>query len=290
MSIAVVGSTGAVGSAAVKALAALTPPPQILAIARSAEKASAAFADLPTVTVAEGSATDSRSLRKALSGVSVAFLNAPPTEDRAELIIAAAAAAKAAGVARLVVMSVATTGYVRTCFGKQFLKAEAGVSSLGLPVTYIRCPLFLDNILGQAGSVASDGALYGPVKPDAPWRGVTTADVGIAVAAAATGDGHEGKTYKVMSPPTTWNDIAVAVGSAAGKDVSYVQVPYEAATEAMLGMGFPAWQADGVNELNHLIDSGDPVFGGDDDDFSVLTGHPPRTMETFVKENSGVFA
>lgn len=290
MSIAVVGSTGAVGTAAVKALAALTPPPQILAIARSAEKASALFADLPTVTVAEGSASDSRNLRKTLTGTSVAFLNAPPTEDRAKLLISAAAAAKAAGVTRLVVLSVATTGYVRTCFGKQFLQAESGISYLGLPVTYIRCPLFLDNILGQAGSVASDGALYGPVKPDVPWRGVATADVGLAIAAAATGDGHDGKTYKIMAPATTWNDIAAAVGAAAGKDVSYVQVPYDAATEAMLGMGFPAWQAKGVNELNHLIDSEDPVFGGDDDDFSVLTGGPPRTMEAFVKENAGVFA
>lgn len=290
MSIAVVGSTGAVGAAAVKALAALSPAPQILAIARSTEKAAAAFGELPTVTVVEGSAADSRGLRKALTGVAVAFLNAPPTEDRAELIIAAAAAAKAAGVGRLVVLSVATTGYVRTCFGKQFLKAEAGVSSLGVPVTYIRCPLFLDNILGQAASVASDGALYGPVKPDAPWRGVATADVGAAVAAAATDDGHANKTYKIMSPAATWNDVAAAVGAAAGKDVTYVQVPYEAATESMLGMGFPAWQADGVNELNHLIDSGDPVFGGDDDDFSELTGGPPRTMQSFVKENAAVFA
>lgn len=290
MSIAVVGSTGAVGSAAIKALAALTPPPDILAIARSVEAAAELFADLPTVTAVAGSAADARGLRKALAGAEVAFLNAPPTEDRAELIIAAAAAAKAAGVERLVVLSVATAGYVRTCFGKQFLKAEAGVSSLGLPVTFLRCPLFLDNVLGQVGSVGAEGALYGPVKPNALWRGVATADVGVAVAVAATREGHEAKTYTLLAPPTTWDAIAAAVGAAAGKEVKYAQVPYEAALESMLSSGFPPWQADGVNELNHLIDSGDPVFGGEGDDFAALTGGGARTAEEFVQENAELFA
>jgi len=290
MSIAVVGCTGSTGAATVKALAALSPAPEIVAVARSAAKATELFSDLPTVTCVEGAATDPRGLRKALTGVEVAFLNAPPTEDRAELIIASAAAAKAAGVQRLVVLSVATCGYVRTCFGKQFLKAEAGVTSLGLPVTYVRCPLFLDNILGQAGTVQSDGAMYGPTKPDVPWRGVASDDVGKAVAAALTGAGHEGKTYKIMSPPATWMDIAAAVSDVAGKEVKYVQVPYDAAMDAMLGMGFPSWQADGVNELNHLIDSGDPVFGGDNDDFATLTGASATSVADFVKAHAGVFA
>ena len=72
------------------------------------------------------------------------------------------------------------------------------------------------------------------------------------------------------------------------KEVKYVDVPLEAAREAMLGMGMSGWLADANNEYFKALSEG---FG----DFTTngveeITGHPARSYDTFARDFSEAFA
>ena len=55
-----------------------------------------------------------------------------------------------------------------------------------------------------------------------------------------TEDGHQGKTYSLTGPASiSFHDVAAALSKALGKEVNYVNVPLEAARQAMISMGLP---------------------------------------------------
>ena len=66
-------------------------------------------------------------------------------QNRAELVCAGVAAAKAAGVPYLLVLSVSTADDVSTVFGRQFHTVEDAVKASGIPSTLFRLPIFTDN-------------------------------------------------------------------------------------------------------------------------------------------------
>ena len=66
-------------------------------------------------------------------------------QNRAALTLNGVAAAKAAAVPYLLVLSVSTADDTSTVFGRQFNEVEAGVKESGLPYTLFRLPLFTDN-------------------------------------------------------------------------------------------------------------------------------------------------
>ena len=58
------------------------------------------------------------------------------------------------------------------------------------------------------------------------------------------------KTYVLTGPASiSLHDVADGLTKALGKQVTYVDVPPEAAREAIVGMGMPEWDADGYLEL-----------------------------------------
>jgi hypothetical protein len=64
-----------------------------------------------------------------------------------------------------------------------------------------------------------------------------------------TEHGHEGKTYNITgSEALTHTEIASQLSEALGRHVTFVNIPESAMREALLGFGFPEWQADGLIE------------------------------------------
>ena len=77
------------------------------------------------------------------------------------------------------------------------------------------------------------------------------------------------------------------ISAAIGKEVRYVDVPESAATEAMTGMGVPPVLIDWPMGLNHVIKKGWAAVVSPDG--QLLTGHEPRRIEDFVRENLGAW-
>ena len=92
-------------------------------------------------------------------------------------------------------------------------------------------------------TIASQGKFYAASK-DSRVSPVDVRDI-----AALTGTGHEGKKYVITGPEAlTYFDVADKLSAAICKKVSYVDVPLEAAKQAILDTEAPAWFAEGQAE------------------------------------------
>ena len=226
-----------------------------------------------------------------LKGVDALFIVTPGTLERATLTIKTAEAAKAAGVKFLAVVSAATAELTDTVFGKQLSEIEGNVSKLGVPYTFIRLPLFVENYWAFKDGIVGQSTIYSPVDPTKPFTPVVVEDAGKAAAAIlANPQTHAGKTYTIVSDRHTHNDVTAAFSDVLGKEIKYVRVPYEAAKKAFMDKGFPEWQVDGILELYRLIDSGSPLTNQANlGDFTAITGEQPTTIKSWVGKYGSAF-
>lgn len=174
-------------------------------------------------------------------------------------------------------------------FTDQFQPIEAHIKASGIPYTILRLPLFIDNNWASQGSIKEQGKIYGPVKPDALLTPIAVSDIAAVGAAVLANPGaHVNKTYKLATKPFSHNQLAAAFAAATGKAVEYVQVPYDAAKSAFLGLGYPEWQVDGILELYHHIDAGASYYAASDDVANV-TGTAPVTVEQWTAQVGTAF-
>jgi uncharacterized protein YbjT (DUF2867 family) len=110
----------------------------------------------------------------------------------------------------------------------------------------------------------------------------------VAVAALAE-PGHEGKAYELTGPEAlTHAEMADRLSAALGRTVSFVDIPPAAMRQMLIGVGLPAWQADGLVEEYGLY--------RDDEASAVATGvrdalgRSPLSFETFARDYAAQFS
>ena len=288
----VIGASGNIGAATVAALSSkYADKVEIRAGVRNPESADKLKGLNGVTLVAAEMGGDRDKLVSTLKGVDALFIVTPGTKARAELSIATAEAARDAGVKFLLVVSVLTADLTDTIFGAQFAKLESTISGLGVTYAFLRLPLFTDNYWGFKDTIKSQSTFYGPIDPSKPFTPVLVADAGNAAAAILSNPtGHANRTYNLVSDRHTLSEVAAIFSEALGRQVQYVQVPFEAAKQALLQMGFPEWQADGVLELDKLINGGSPVTNqGDLGQYTAITGEKPTDIRTWIGAVKGAF-
>lgn len=288
----VIGASGNVGAATVAALSSkYADKVEIRAGVRNPESADKLKGLSGVTLVAAEMGGDRDKLVSTLKGVDALFIVTPGTKARAELSIATAEAARDAGVKFLLVVSVLTADLTDTIFGAQFTKLESTISGLGVTYAFLRLPLFTDNYWGFKDTIKSQSAFYNAIDPSKPFTPVLVADAGNAAAAILTNPtGHANRTYNLVSDRHTLSEVAAIFSEALGRQVQYVQVPFEAAKQALLQIGFPEWQADGVLELDKLINGGSPVTNqGDLGQYTAITGEKPTDIRTWIGAVKGAF-
>jgi uncharacterized protein YbjT (DUF2867 family) len=289
--IFVVGASGTIGAATVKALAsdAFASCVNVKAGVRDPVADKSKALEAKNVEVVHADMGNKEGMTKAFAGASAVFVVTPGHIDRTQLAINAIDAAKDAGVAFIAVVSVATSG-TDSIFGRQFGPIEAHVKGCGVPYSLLRLPFFLDNLWGSQASIKSEGKLYAPCRADAPWTPVAVQDAGLAAATIlAEPTKHANTTYTLTTGTMTYGGIAAALTKALGKDITFVQVPYDAAKKTFLGFGMPEWQVDGVMELFHYFDAKSGITNNPTDHIKTITGKPPLTVETWFAPIVGAF-
>jgi uncharacterized protein YbjT (DUF2867 family) len=289
--VIVVGASGYIGKATLAALVSRHGSTvDIYAGVRDPSK----FGTMDGVTVVAADMGDKAGLATALEGFDSVYLVIPGHEQRTTLGLSGLEAAQDAGVKFVLLLSVLTADDTNTIFGRQFLPLEQKVKELGIAYAIVRLPVFIDNNYAHAGSIKdpNQSTFYDPTNPTKPFTPVNVSDAGKAGAdiLAQPADLHNGKTYKLVMPAFTLNDLAAAFTKSLGKTVTATTVPYPACKEAFMGMGFPEWQTDGILELFQLIDAESPLTNeADTGDFTKITGEPPMTVEEWVEQNAAGF-
>lgn len=273
MRITVNTPSGNIGRALTQAL--LDARAQVTIISRSPDK----VADLVGrgARLVKGEIDDERALDEAFAGADAVFWLNPPAV-RPDLIEwseatgrKAAAAARRHGVSRAVVLSSlgAQAGH-GTGPVSPLLAIEKAFEAAVPNTVALRPGFFMENVLRNLGTLASEGAMYAPVPANVPVAHVATRDIA-AMAAQELLDGKwTGHHVRGVHGPAdiSQDQVAAILTKVLGRPVKYVQVTVDQARQGMLGAGFPEFAANLFAEMYTAILSGH------------MSQAEPRTAET----------
>jgi len=274
MTIAITGSTGQLGRLAIAALKARGLAP--IALARDPAKA----ADLGV----EARAFDYlKPDAAALKGVSVLVLiSSNDFNDRAGQHGKAIAAAKAAGVGRIVYTSILKGEASPLWLAKDHITTEATLKASGVPYTLLRNGWYTENYTGSLGASVAHGAMIGAA---GEGRVATAArkDFAEAIAVVASEAGHEGKVYELAGDEGyTLAEMAAEVSRVTGKVIPYNSLSADVYTGILKGFGLPEGLPEALADSDvgasqgHLFD--------DSKTLSRLIGRPTTPMAVTVAE------
>ncbi len=156
-----------------------------------------------------------------------------------------------------------------------------------MPYTILKPHFFMQNIMMASQSVAAEGVVYMAMK-DGKIGMTDVRDIVDVAVKVLTEDGHEGKSYPLTGPASiSFHDVAAGFSQALGKQISYVDVPVEAAREGITGMGMSEWFADAMAEYFQAFSAGYGDFATDD--VQLVTGNQARPFEAFADDFAHVF-
>ncbi len=276
MTIAVTGATGQLGRIVVQELKKKAEPSGIVALARDTAKA----ADLGV----EARAADydrPDTLDAALAGVDVLLLiSSSEVGRRGPQHANVIAAAKKAGVGRIVYTSVLRADTSPLGLAPEHLETEAALKASGLAYTILRNGWYTENYLASIPGALQAGAFIGSAG-DGKISSATRQDFAEAAVAALRGEGHEGKTYELAGDDAyTLADLAAEISRQTGKDIPYKDLPVADYAAALKGAGVPETLAEMLAAID--VDVSNGALFDDGRQLSALIGRPTTPLSVAV--------
>lgn len=290
--ILITGPTGNVGGPIVERL--ITQGVAFRALVRRAQ--GSPLAARPNVTLVEGDLARPETLDAAFAGVDRLFLLLPLAENMVEMNAAAVAAAKRAGVKRIVKLSgmfpLSDPGDPRSDstveLGRLHRETERHVEASGAEWTFLRPNSFYQNYLVFSGAtIRAHNAFYLPYG-DAKISLIDARDVAAVAVAALTTNEHVNAIYELTGPESPTNEeVAAALSEALGRTISYVPVPEDAARQEMLRAGLSEWYVTVVLGLYAAQRNG--LAAHVTSDAVRVLGRPPVSFAHFAREFASAF-
>jgi uncharacterized protein YbjT (DUF2867 family) len=145
----------------------------------------------------------------------------------------------------------------------------------------------MTNLLANAETVKHTGRLFAPAgKAEIAY--VDPRDVAAVAAATLATDCHVGRMYRVTGPAAiTFEQIARDLSAATARRVEYVNVPDEAARQAMLEAGLPAMMAYASVDVFASFRAG--TMTRITNTVEAVTGRTARTFGQFARDHAALF-
>lgn len=247
-SVLVLTATGTTGRATVDALLARG------ARVRGASRTPATAALPAGVEVVPFSYDDPATWGPAFAGVEAVYLAMPPFRaDEAELGRALVAAAKVAGVRRLVKLSAAG---VDAAPESGHRRVELAIEASGLAWVHLRPTFFHENFIEFYGAtIRGDGGIYLPAGNGGTGF-VAASDIGAAAAAALLGD-VTGEAWTLTGPESLDHaQVAAALTEVLGRPIRYVDISPEDHVAGMRAYGMPEVGVQTMSGLYGMVRQG----------------------------------
>ena len=234
----VCGATGKQGGALARLL--LGRGHRVRAFVRRPGSAEAAELERSGADLAEGDFDERSTVEEAARGVDAVFIVATPfeagTEVEARHGIAAADAARAAGVSHLVYSSVASAD--RDTDIPHFdskREVERHIEGLGVPYTIVAPVYFMENVLSPWNlPELREGRLPIALPASRPLQQVALGDIAAFTALVIENrEGFVGRRVDIASDELPGEVMAEILTRVSGREIGYVEVPIEQVRQAM---------------------------------------------------------
>lgn len=274
MTIAITGATGQLGRLAIAALKARGLAP--IALARDPARA----ADLGVETRAfDYAAVDS--LAPALAGVeTLVLISSSDFNDRVGQHRSVIAAAKTAGVKRILYTSVLRADTSPMALAADHKATEEAVRASGLTFTILRNGWYTENHTGSLGGAIAAGALIGSAG-EGRFSTAPRADYAEAIAVTASGAGHDNAIYELAGDGShSYAELAAEVSRLTGKTIPYNDLPASAYAGILQSFGLPEGFAHVLADSDVQASHG--ALFDDSRTLSRLIGRPTTPMPVTV--------
>ena len=280
--IAVTGSTGALGTIVIDELLDRVPASQIVAIARSAAKAAPLRAKGVDVRIADYDQPST--LAPALKGVdNLLLISANEPGKRFPQHQAVVDAAKTAGVSFLAYTSLLDAPTSTSPLAPEHVQTEAYISASGIDHAFLRNGWYHENYLGTLDQARQSGVLLtsaGAGKVSSAARG----DYAEAAAIVVSQAGHVGTAYELAGDAAwTQDDLAADFESIIGLPVEVSNVSADEHRAALAAAGVP----DGLKEFIVGVDKSIANGALEDHslDLSKLLGRPTSPLRAALSKS-----
>jgi len=279
--VLVTGATGNIGSRLIPRLAS-RPDIAVRALVRSLDKAAplaAAGAEL-----VPGCFEASEAVRRAMQKVDTLVLITPAGSSAADQAGAALAAAREAGVRKIVRVSIfnAARGGPADVIG-QHGSTDAEIRASGLTYTILRPPFFMQNLCFLAArSIVKEGRIYSGTG-DGRLSMIDLRDVVDCAEESVMSESADNKTFTLTGPESiNFHEITERLSGIMGRAIEYVPVFPEWVEQSIRAMGRGSWYGRVMGDLCRAYseDWGDVITG----DVALITGHRPRSFDVFAGE------
>ncbi|MFI2607173.1 hypothetical protein [Kitasatospora sp. NPDC018619] len=255
-----------------------TPPVLLIGVAGAVRRhvgLQVAASGARTRTLSERELLAPASLEAAVQGAGAVLLGWPfPTADGAT----EAVGVLAREVGRVVFLAPAAPGPPEDGIGA--LLARSGVRHTVLRAHGFAAALQWAEEIRAGGPVRGYGGAAGLTPVD-------ERDVAAVAVRALVEDGHDGARYLLTGPeaPTQAEQVEI-IGAAAGRPVTWQEIPREAARRRMAATGRPPAAVDGALDFVHArLTAPEPATTTVQD----VTGHPARSFRAWARDHAALF-
>ena len=248
------GASGNVGSQLLNILSKRGHHVRVFVRSRARTQAIA----LPGIEFVEGDFSKPETFARALAGIDRLFLLIPSSSDVEQQQCNLVDAAKRSGVKYIVKLSqLGADAQATKRFQRYHGAVEDHIRNSGIEYTFLRPNLFMQGLLNFRAAISAQGTFH-VAAGDARVSIVDVRDIAAIAALALTESGHEGKVYEITGPESlTHTEMADRLSEAIGRTVKYVNISPDSMREALLGLGMPVWQVDGLIEDYDLYRRGE---------------------------------
>jgi len=274
--IAVTGATGQLGRLVVEKLKQKVPASNLIALARSPEKAS----DLG-VNVRAADYDNPKTLVAALNGVDTLLLiSSSEIGKRLSQHRNVINAAKQAGVNRVVYTSLLHADTSSLSLAEEHRQTEAELKASGLAFTIVRHGWYTENYTGFIAGALSAGELIGSAG-DGKISAATREDFAQAAAVVLTRDDQEGKIYELAGDSAwTLSELAAEVSRQTGRNIPYKNLPERDYASALINFGLPEPLAQAL--AGYDVSASQGALFDDSHQLSTLIGRATTSLSAAV--------